>query len=244
VSTGATSKSSPFWEIYSKYQEFFAGFAALAEEATWSVSHSAHWFVQKQVEGKPCILSESPLHIQARLRGKWVNLLVASKDFFEPTTSHFCASATQVVYFNIDDTERPIRVSPTFAVHFDHDDEKQLYHPVFHMQFSRENYNTELFGQVERFRDGYVVDPQLLAGQKGLEYLRLPTPQMDAISTLLMICANFEQGVTLKEEYRERFDKLLRISMEMNISSKHHETLLGRVSGGFGTHSWYLGHGS
>lgn len=82
------------------------------------------------------------------------------------------------------------------AMHFDieSDDPPRAFHPVFHVQRDRSNTLSEddireLVAEASRSKKGMIEVDR--GGMRGIQHLRVPTPQIDIFSVLTMVIADF-----------------------------------------------------
>lgn len=232
--------------LYS-YRKFYSIFYQLTEIAQWDISPNSTYGFNNISDDDPTlynIITEEPIHITAILRGQQVDLLIDTKDTFKRDGDKIVASKAQVIYFQEKRVApKLVVVQPTLSLHFDFACENFQYHPLFHFQLRHTKHDENLFKKIDKYRDDTEVDTCLVLGQNGLECVRFPTAHMNAISTILSICADFAEGVEgNKPEFLNLFNQLIKLHSDFNFQTAFHKEITDRIQNTFSSAAWYLGH--
>lgn len=118
---------------------------------------------------------------------------------------------TQISYCASLDSNKPDELTSIMGYHYDVSlDEKSCNHPVFHAQQNSKLFRS-IFDEDKRAPySTYIRNTQCIGLDNPVEIrtIRIPTPQMDAISAIFMVLADYIVK-TKNDEHNEKFTELL-----------------------------------
>lgn len=129
---------------------------------------------------------------------------------------------TEICYGK-NNSEVPKEVHPVTGYHFDFDKDKKSNHPIFHAQ-NKLGVGTRIFSMEEESIPFIYIAP-VHTGENEIRSVRIPTPQMDIFSAIIMIIADYivhpsdEVHSLLFSEFLKSIDEII---PKFNVTSLSH----------------------